>query len=50
VYGREPNLLTAQNFQLPITKFPVEETDYGVASEKELKYARSLAKKNLKAT
>jgi len=50
VYGREPNLPTALNFQLPVTKFPVVETDYGVALEKELKYARSLAKKNLEAS
>ena len=50
VYGREPNLPTAMNFHVPVTKFPVVETDYGVALEKELKYARSLAKQNLETS
>ena len=36
MYGREPNLPTALNFQVPVSKFPILETDYGVALEKEL--------------
>ena len=31
-------------------RFPVVKTDYGVALETDLKYARSLAKKNLEAS
>jgi len=50
VYGREINLPTALNIQLPVIKLPVVETDYGVVLEKELKYAWSLAKKNLEAS
>ena len=47
VYGRTPCLPTTMDFMNPLPKFPVVETEYGAALEKELKEVRSLAKKNL---
>ena len=44
------NLPTALNFQVPVSKLPIVETDYGVALEKELKFALTLAKRNLEAS
>ena len=50
VHGREHNFPTALNFQVSMSKFPNVETDYGVALEKEFKFAQTLAKRNLEAS
>ena len=50
VYGRTPCLPTTLDFMNPLPKFPVMETEYGAALEKELKEVRLLAKKNLQVT
>ena len=34
---------------VPMPRFPVVESDYGIALEKELKEARAVAKKNIEA-
>ena len=47
MYGREHNLPTALNFHVPVKRFPVVETHYSAVLETKLKYAQSLAKKNL---
>ena len=49
VYGRTPCLPTPLYFMNPMPRFPVIETEYGAALEKELKEVRSLAQKNLQA-
>ena len=49
VYGRTPCLPTVLDFMNPMPSFPVMETEYGAALEKELKEVRSLAQKNLQA-
>ena len=47
VYGRTPCLPTALDFMNPMPRFPVMESEYGAALDKELKEVRSLAQKNL---
>jgi len=47
LYGRKPNLPTALDLTLPMPRFPVVESDYARALEKELKEARAVAKKNV---
>ena len=49
VYGRTPCLPTVLDFMNPMPRFPVMETEYGAALEKELKEVRSLVQKNLQA-
>ena len=49
IYGRTPCLPTALDFMNPIPRFPVMESEYGAALEKELKEVRSLAQKNIQA-
>ena len=47
LYGRQPNLPTALDLTVPMPRFPVVESAYGLALEKELKEARAVAKKNI---
>ena len=42
-------LHTALDLAVPMPRFPVVESDYGIALEKELKEARVVTKKNIEA-
>ena len=46
MYGRDPNLSSSLDFQTPVVKFPIIETEYGKELERELRQARQLAKQN----
>ena len=48
LYGRKPNLPTGLDLTVPRPQFPVVESDYALALEKELKI-RSVTKKNVEA-
>ena len=47
LHGRNPQLPTALDFQLPAQRFPTIETDYGRELVKELGQARAIAKQNI---
>lgn len=49
VYGRMPCLPTTLDFVNPVPRYNVMETEYGAALEKELKEARLLAQKDIRA-
>ena len=49
LYGRQPSLPTALDLTVPMPQFPVVESEYGLALEKELKEARAVAKKNIES-
>ena len=46
---RKPNLPTSLDLSVPVPQFPVIESDYDQALERELKEARAVAKKNVEA-
>lgn len=47
LYGRNPQLPSQLDFQVPVTRYPVMETEYGQQLAKELKQARIVAKQNI---
>ena len=47
LYGRESQLPSLLNFQNPVVRYPVVETDFAKELIKELKQARALAQKNI---
>ena len=49
LYGRRFNLPTALDLTVPVLRFPVVESDYSQAQEKELTEARAFAKRNVEA-
>ena len=49
VNGRDPNLPSTLSFSVPQVKYPVIETEFGKELDKELKYARELARKNIQS-
>ena len=49
MYGRDPKLPSFLDFQTPVVKFPIIETEYGKELERELKQARQLAKQHVQS-
>ena len=49
LYGREPELSSSLNFQIPMVRYPVVETEFAKELVKELKQARTLAQKNIQS-
>jgi len=47
LYGRDPQLPTQLDFQVPVTRYLTIEIEYGQELAKELKQARILAKQNI---
>jgi len=47
LYGRDPQLPSQLEFQRPVTRYPVIETEYGQVLAKELKQVRNVAKQNI---
>ena len=47
LYGRNPQLPSQLDFQVPVTRYLVMETEYGQQLAKELKRARIVAKQNI---
>ena len=47
LYGRNPQLPSALDFQLPVKRYPTIETEYGQELVRELQQARAIAKKNI---
>ena len=47
LYGHDPKLPSALNFQAPVCKFPTIESEYGQELVKELKHVRNMAKQNV---
>ena len=47
LYGRDPQLPSQLEFQVPVARYPVMETEYGQELARELKQARSVAKQNI---
>ena len=48
LYGRELQLPSLLDFQVPIMRYPTVETEFAKEFVKELKHARMLAQKNIK--
>ena len=44
LYGRDPQLPSALNFQAPVNRYPTVETDYGQELAKDLKKVREIAR------
>jgi len=49
LYGRNPQLPTSLDFNLPVVKYPVVETEFAKELAKELKQARTLAQRNIQS-
>ena len=47
LYGRDPQLPTALDFRVPVSRYPTVETDYGQELAKELKKIREIAKSTI---
>ena len=47
LYGRNPQLPSQLNFQAPVVRYPVKETEYGKELEVQLKQARRVAQQNI---
>ena len=47
LYGHDPKLPSALDFQAPVCKFPTTESEYGRELVGELKHARNMAKQNV---
>ena len=47
LYGRDPQLPSQLEFQLPVARYPVMETEYGQELARELKQACNVAKQNI---
>ena len=47
LYGRNPQLPSALDFQLLVKRYPTIETEYGQELVRELQQARAIAKKNI---
>ena len=47
LYGRDPQLPSQLEFQVPVARYPAMETDYGQELATELKQARNVAKQNI---
>jgi len=47
MYGRDPQLPSQLEFQVPVARYPIMETEYGQELVRELKQARSVAKQNI---
>ena len=49
MYGRDPKLPSSLDFQTPVVKFSIIETEYDKGLERELKQARQLAKQHIQS-
>ena len=49
LYGRNPQLPTSLDFSVPVVRYPIVESEYAKELAEELKVARSLAWKNMRA-
>ena len=47
LYGRNPHLPTSLDLAIPVTRYPVMESEYAKELAKELKQVRALAQKNI---
>ena len=47
LYGRDPQLPTALDFQVPTSRYPTVETEYGQELVRDLKRVRELARKTI---
>ena len=47
LYGWDPQLPSAMDFQVPVTRYPTVESDYGKELAKDLKKAREIAKQTM---
>ena len=47
LFGRNPQLPSQLNFQAPVVRYPVKETEYGKELEVQLKQARRVAQQNI---
>jgi len=47
LYGRDPQLPSRLEFHVPVTRYPIVETEYGKELAIELKEACTVAKQNI---
>ena len=47
LYGRNPQLPSQLDFQVPVARYPVKETEYGQQLARKLKQVRSVAQQNI---